>query len=159
MIESCKNAPTLNELYEKNCQSNNLKCFTNVKALLKESESNFSLELNSLFIDSTTMSSQFEIIFDSLSIISKQQSALNNEYFSNLSKINLASSMISDQMAVSFIEKVFVECFHLKVLNMGYNLITSRSLKSLCDLASSNKMSARINSFVTMINSFRIIFH
>ena len=115
--------------------------------LLKESESNFTLELNSLFIDNVTMSSQFEVIFDSLSIISKQQSTLNNEYFSNLSKIDLASSMITDQSAVSFIEKVFVECFHVKVLNMGHNMLTSRSLKSLCDLASSNKMSARINSF------------
>ncbi len=41
IIESCKNAPTLSELYEKNCKTSSVKCYGNVKAQLKESETSF----------------------------------------------------------------------------------------------------------------------
>ena len=70
MIETYKNAPSVNELYEKLCLENNLTVYSNIKQNLKESEN--SLNLKSISIDLTNMTKQFEVIFDSIKIISKQ---------------------------------------------------------------------------------------
>ncbi len=123
-------------------------CHSDIKGLLKDSESNNELGLRSLFIDSASMSNQLEAIFESLYQVAKQPSAMNNEYFQSLTKIDLASNLINDQMAVCFVEKVFIECSNLKTLNLENNLISTKGLKALSDLGTSSKISSRTGSFV-----------
>lgn len=151
IIETCKNAPTLSELYEKNCQENNIKCYENIKLLLKESESSFVLNLRSLFIDNSTMSSQLDVIFDSMNTVAKQQGALNNDYCIKMSHIDLASNLVTDQRAIALMEKVFAECPNVKTLDLSQNLISSKTLTFLCDLISSSKMSSKAGTLVGLL--------
>ena len=133
MIESWKDAPKIHELYEQVCQTSNQIPYSNVKFLLKESESNFQLDLNSISNNLTSNINQFEIIFDSIKLGAKQQ-FINNEYFVNLSKINLSSNMIIDQTAIHFFDAIYFECQSLKELNLSNNLMTTKSLKAICDI-------------------------
>ena len=54
--------------------------------------------------------------------------------FSNLSKINLSSNMIIDQTAIHFFDAIYFECQSLKELNLSNNLMTTKSLKAICDI-------------------------
>ncbi len=125
-----------------------MSCLHGIEGFLKESESNYELNLSSLFIENSTMSNQLEAIFESLNQVAKQPSTINNQYFQNLTKIDLSFNQITDQIAVCFVEKVFIECANLKILNLENNLITTKGLKAFSDLGSSNKTSSRIDCFV-----------
>jgi hypothetical protein len=148
MIESYKGAPVLNELYEKICLENNLIVYSNIKQILKESD-NF-LNLNSISIDQTNMTKQFDVIFESIKLISKQQLAQTN-FSVNLNRIDLSNNLINDQTAICFFETVIPECINLKHLNLGFNQLTVKTLKAFCDLTTSNKFSKPI---VSIFNRF-----
>ena len=138
IIETCKNAPTLSQLYEQNCASKNLTAFANIINCLKESESSSNLRLSSLFVDPSIMPNQFEALFEAFKTCSKQQSALNNEYFLNLNTIDLSSNCMTDQTAISFMNNVIAECPSLKSFDLKFNLITAKTLKAMCDLSKTN---------------------
>ena len=150
IIESCKNAPTLSELYEKNCKTSSVKCYGNVKAQLKESETSFALNLSSLFIDNGTMASQMDMIFEAMTTVAKQQGALNNDYCLKLNHIDLASCLMTDQRASAFVERLLVECPNVTTLNLSYNLISSKTLKFLCDLTSPGNVSSKTGTLVSI---------
>ena len=155
VIETYKDAPSISELYEKTCISNNLTVYSNIKQILNESES--SLNLKSISIDQIHMSKQFEIIFESIKLSSKQQFA-NNDYFINLNNIDLSNNYLNDQTVTNFIEVIIPECINLKSLNLSSNQITHKSLKILCDLVNSNKFSNKSNSMVIIKSYFRHFF-
>ncbi len=152
IIETCKSAPTLSELYDQSClQKTNCLSFKNIKEKLKDSEANGILNLSSIFIDKFTASNQIEIICDSIKLNSKQQINLNTDYYLSLTQIDLSGNFLTDQMVILFIENVFIECTNLKSLNLAFNLITAKSLKALNELANSFKQSNKTNNYVKLI--------
>ena len=140
MIESYKDAPSVSELYEQTCKLNNLISYSNIKQKLKETDSSC-LDLKSIAIDANNnMTKQFEFIFESIKLGSKQQ-CVNNDYFVNLTQIDLSKNMISDQILISFAETILPECVNLKHLNISFNQISSKSLKAFSEITNktSNK--------------------
>ena len=85
MIETYKGAPSVNELYEKICKENNLTVYSNIKKSLKESEN--CLLLKSVSFDQSNMMKQFDAIFESIKLNSKQQFA-NRDFLVNLTKLD-----------------------------------------------------------------------
>lgn len=95
------------------------------------------------------MCKQFDAIFESIKLCSKQQFA-NNDYFTNLNNIDLSSNMMNDPTFINFIENIFPECISLKYLNISFNQITCKSLKAIYDLANA-KVSNRLSSIVNIL--------
>jgi hypothetical protein len=147
VVESWKDAPTIQELYEQTLSSKNLTLYINIKGALKETETN--LNLNKLFIENLTMSKHFDTVFDSIKASAKQQS-LNNNFVKNLIHIDLSSNMINDDIFINFIESVLNECQNLKILNLALNLITLKGIKALNDMAHSIKTSGKTVLFVNL---------
>jgi hypothetical protein len=131
--------------------SKSLTLFTNIKSALKETETQ--LNLAELFLENSTMSKQFEVVFDSIKSSTKQQS-LNNNYVKNLTHIDLSSNMINDDIFINCIESVINECQNLKILNLAFNLITLKSIKALNDMAHSIKTNGKTALFVLLIFLF-----
>lgn len=133
LIESYKNAPKLNELYEQMCKSKNIQSFVNLKSILKESEESLNLDLKEVCFDSLEMSKHFEIMFESIKQSSKTFANGQADYLKCLNKIDLSSNYLTDQIVISFFENIFVECSNLKSLDLSHNLLTLKSLKFLAD--------------------------
>ena len=147
IVESFKNAPKISEIYEQTCTSKNLDVYSSIQAIIKDSETNFSLDLKEVRLDADRVSKQFHAVFESIKINSKHK-LNNNSYFSNLLQIDLSSNMLSDEIVVHFIENVLIECLNLKHLNLSFNLITAKSLKALCEMANTVKSNRDTSLFV-----------
>ena len=112
VIETFKNAPTISEIYEQTCASKSLTIYSNIKSALKESETSFNLDLKNINIDTRNASKQFDVIMESIKINSKHQ-LNNNAYFTNLLQINLSKNMLYDELVISFVHNILVECLGL----------------------------------------------
>ncbi len=147
IIEKFKNAPKLGDIYEQTCVSKDLDIYSSLQTILKESETNFYLNLKEIKLDYERASKQLYAVFDSVKISSKQTIS-NNSYFTNLAHIDLSSNMINDEIFIYFIENVLIECLNLKGLNVSFNLVTAKSLKALDEMANSIKNTRNSSLFV-----------
>ena len=103
--------------------------------------------MKNINIDTRSASRQFDVIMESIKINSKHQ-LNNNAYFTNLLQINLSKNMLNDELVVSFVQNILVECLGLKSLDLSFNLATIKSFKSLCEMANTIKLNGKSSLFV-----------
>ena len=138
VVESWKDAPTVSELYDEACQTKSLPTYSNIKAALKDSESSQCLNLGNLVASS--LPGQFELIADCLRQNAKLSlSSQNNPYARQLTTINLARNMLSDEDLAPLLDMSVLA--DLKMLDLSLNLLTAKSVRALDNLANAIKQS------------------
>lgn len=134
IIEAYKEAPKLDEIYEDLGLSNESIVYSNIKRVLKNSETNGCLELCELFADHREILKHFVIIINSIQTFSKQNFSANNaqkEYLKNLLKIDVSYNYLTDQIFIGIVENVIAKCSNIKHMNFSRNMITIKSIKAL----------------------------
>lgn len=135
IIEAYKEAPKLDEIYEELCKTNESTVYSNIKRVLKNSETNGCLELCELFADHREILKHFVMIINSIQTFSKQNfSTANNvqrEYLKNLLKLDVSYNYLTDQIFIGIVENVIAKCSNIKHMNFSRNMITIKSIKAL----------------------------
>ena len=128
----------MSELYDEACQTKSLPTYSNIKAALKDSESSQCLNLGNLVASS--LPGQFELIADCLRQNAKLSlSSQNNPYARQLTTINLARNMLSDEDLAPLLDMSVLA--DLKMLDLSLNLLTAKSVRALDNLANAIKQS------------------
>jgi hypothetical protein len=154
IIKSWKDAPTIAQLYEKLCTTQQLSCYENIKKLLNQSESTNELNMSMILNENLLAPQQhqhrhqFELIFDAIKLNTIQNSSVMHcddsittsvtisslPYFKSLHKIDFSSNMLGDSLVVSFFNGILSECVNLKHLDLSFNMITQSSIKAFNDV-------------------------
>lgn len=140
IIEAYKEAPKLEEIYADLCKSSNESCviYSNIKKLLKNSESTFNLELSEILFEHREINKQFDIIINSIQAFSKQNLNSPMNYLTSLIKVDFSSNYLTDQIVCNIIENFVSKCQTLKIVNFSKNLMTLKSFKMLSEINKQN---------------------